>query len=130
MCGTNNTQHNSVEDIVDEIVEIGLSLRCKYHPIAVFVCGLLPRDNNLSINRVYIDKINNYLCSKSKLNGINFINHTDWTLRDGSLKPNLFYADKLHLIEEGNAKLSVSIYHSINPNMPVKSTKLYQSLQN
>ena len=114
---SNNIQHNSVEDIVDGIVEIALSLRRKYHPIIIFVCGLLPCYNNWSVNRVYIDKINNYLCYKFKLNGINFINHTDWTLQDGSLKPNLFYADKLHLIDEGNAKLAVSIYHSINSNV-------------
>ena len=49
-------------------------------------------------------------------NGINFINHTDWTFQDGSLKPNLFYADKLHLIKEGNAKLAASIYNSIDAN--------------
>ena len=44
------------------------------------------------------------------------MNHTDWTFQDGSLKPNLFYANKLHLIEEGKAKLAASIYNSINPN--------------
>ena len=119
MCGTNNIQHNSVEDIIDGIVEIALSLRPKYHPIAIFVCGLLPRDNNCSINRGYTNKINNYLCSKSKSNGGNFINHTDWTLQDGSLKPNLFYTDKLHLIEEGNVKLAASIYNSINHNTSI-----------
>ena len=74
-----------------------------------FVCGLLPSDNNWSINRVYIDEINNYLCCKFKLNGISFINHTARALQDGSLKPNLFYANKLHLIKEGNAKLAASI---------------------
>ena len=116
MCGTNNIQHNPVEDIVDGIVEIALSLRRIYHPIAISVCGSVPRDSNWSINKVYIDEINNYLCCKSKLNGINFINHTDWTFQDGSLKPNLFYADKRHLIEEGNAKLAASIFNSINPN--------------
>ena len=127
MCGTNNIQHNSVEDIVDGIVEIALSLRRIYHPIAIFVCGILPRDSNWSINRVYIDEINNYLCCKSKLNGINFINHTDWTFQDGSLKPNLFYADKLHLIEEGNTKLHR--YSTLSILMPVISMNLYQSLQ-
>ena len=44
MCGTNNIQHNSVEDIVDGIVEIALSLRCIYHPIAIFVCRLFNMD--------------------------------------------------------------------------------------
>ena len=77
MCGTNNIQHNSVEDIVDGIVEISLSLRCIYHPMGIFLCGILPRDSNWSINRAYIDEINTYLCCKSKLNGINFITHTD-----------------------------------------------------
>ena len=109
MCGTNTIQHNSAEDIVDGIVETALLLRCKYHPIAIFVCGIFPRDNNWSINIVYTDEINNNLCCKSKLNGINFINHTDWTLQDGSLKTNLFYVNKLQLIEEGNATLAVSI---------------------
>ena len=65
MCGTNNIQHNSVEDTVEGILEIALSLRRKYHPIAIIFCSLLPRDNNWSINRVHIDKINNYLCCKS-----------------------------------------------------------------
>ena len=116
MCGTNNIQHNSVEYIVDGTVEIALSLRQIYHPIAIFLCGILPHDSNWSINRVYIDETNNYLCDKSKLNGTNFINHIDWTFQDGSLKPNLFYADKLHLIKEGNAKLAASIFNSINPN--------------
>ena len=77
ICGTNNIQHNSVEDIVDGIIETALSLRRKYHPIALFFCGLLPGDNNWSINRVYINEINNYLCYKSRSNGVNFINHTD-----------------------------------------------------
>ena len=108
MCCT-NIQHNSVEDIVDQIVEIALSLRCIYHPTTTFVCDLLPHDNNWSINRVYIDEINNYLCCKFKLNGISFINHAARALQDGSLKPNLFYANKLHLIKEGNAKLAASI---------------------
>ena len=47
MCGINNIQHNCVDDIVDGIVEIALSLRCMYHPIAIFVCSILPQDSNL-----------------------------------------------------------------------------------
>ena len=121
ICGTNNIQHNSVEHFVDGIVKIALSLRRKYHPIAIFACGFLPRDSNWSINRVYINEINNYRCYKSKLNGVNFINHNDGTFQDGSLKPNLFYVDKLHLIEEGNSKLSASIYNSINPNTSINN---------
>ena len=46
MCGTSNIQRNSVEVIVDKIVEITLSLRGQYYPIAISVCGLLPCDND------------------------------------------------------------------------------------
>ena len=46
MCGTNNIQHNSLEDIVDGIVEIALSLKRIYHPITIIVCDILPRDSN------------------------------------------------------------------------------------
>ena len=82
MCGANNIQRNSVEDIVDKIVEISLSLRGQYYPIAISVCSLLPCDNDWSIKRVYTDEINNYVCCKSISNGINFITHTDWSLQD------------------------------------------------
>ena len=116
MCGTNNIQHNSVKDTSDGIVEIALSLRHKYHSIAIFACSLLPRDNNWSINRVYKNKINNYLCYKPILNDVNFINNTNWNLQDGSLRPNLFFTEKLRLMEKRNAKLAVSIYNSISPN--------------
>ena len=44
MCDINNIQHNSVEDIVDGIVEIALSFRRIYHPIAIFVCRLFKMD--------------------------------------------------------------------------------------
>ena len=80
------------------------------------------RDSNWSINRVYINEINNYLCYKSKSNGVNFINQTDWTLQDGSLKPNLFYTDKLHIIEEGSVKLAALIYNSINHNTSINKS--------
>ena len=50
-------------------------------------------------------------------------------MQDGSLKQNLFYADKLHLSEEGNAKLVVSIYNSINLNASFdKSVLIFSKL--
>ena len=90
---------------------------------------MLRRDNNWSLNRVYINEINNYFSYKSKLNGLNFINHTEWTLQDGSVKQNLFYVDKLHLFEEENAKLVLSIYNSINSNASIdKSVSTFSKL--
>ena len=38
---------------------------------------------------------------------------TDWTLANSSLNPDLFYSDKIHLVEKGNSNLSKSIRKSI-----------------
>ena len=106
----------------------GLIYRGRINGVLRFY-GLLPRDNNWSINRVYINEKNNYLSYKSKLNVINFSNHTDWILQDGSLKQNLFYAHKLHLSEEGNAKLVVSICNCISLNASIdKSVSIFSKL--
>ena len=121
LCGTNNTQQDSSEDIVDEILEIAPTLRRKYNHLNVVVCGLLPRDENWSVNRIYLKEINDYLSNECDLNGINFIKSNYWTLQNGSLKANLFYVHNLHLIQDGNIKLSESIVHVIKPNR--KTTK-------
>ena len=115
-CGTNDIQRDSSEDIADGILEIALTLRRKYNHLNNAVCGLLPRDKNWSVNRIYIKEINDYLSYKCDLNGVNFIKPNDWTLRNGSLKADLFHFDNLHLIKDGNTKLSESIVNIIKPN--------------
>ena len=44
LCGTNNIQRDSSEDIVDGILEIALTLRRKYNHLSIIVCSLLPCD--------------------------------------------------------------------------------------
>ena len=61
MCGTNNINVDPVEDIVDGIIDIALSLKKKYQHITVTVCGLIPRDESWSVNRININEINNHL---------------------------------------------------------------------
>ena len=124
LCGTNNIQRDSSEDIVDGILEIALSLKRKYHHLNIVVCGLLPRDANWSVNRIYINEINDYLSYKCGLNDFNFVKPKDWTLHNGSLKPNLFYMDNLHLVEEGNMKLSESIINVIKPNKNIPTESI------
>ena len=53
--------------------------------------------------------------SKCDFNGVNFVKRKDSTLQNSSLKANLFYVDNLHLIENGNIKLSESIVSVIKP---------------
>ena len=115
MCGTNNIQHDSVEDITGGIIDISSQLRRIYKNSNVIVCGLLPRDESWSVNRVYIKELNEYLHHKCNFIGVTFIDQIDWTSQNGSLKSNLYYDDNLHLIEEGNAKLAALIYKHINP---------------
>ena len=55
MCGTNNINVDPVEDIVDGIIDIALSLKKKYQHITVTVCGLIPRDESWSVNRININ---------------------------------------------------------------------------
>ena len=50
VCGTKSNEIN-VEDTVHGIVEVALSLRRKYHPLTIVVCGLFPRHDNWSVNR-------------------------------------------------------------------------------
>ena len=116
LCGTNNIQQHSSEDIVGGILEIALTLRRKYNHLNIDVCCLLPRDENCSVNQIYLKEINDYLSFKCDLNGINFIKPNNWTLHNGSLKANLFYVDNLHLIQDRNIKLSESIVSVIKPN--------------
>ena len=91
LCGTNNIQQESLEDIVDEILEIALTLRRKCNHLNIVVCDLLPRDENW----IYIKEMNDYLSDKCDLNGVNFIKPNDWTLRNGFLKANLVYVHNL-----------------------------------
>ena len=50
------------------------------------------------------------------MNGVHFIKTKDWTLQNSSLKATIFYVDNLHLIEDGDIKLSESILNVIKPN--------------
>ena len=124
LCGTNNIQRDSSEYITGGILEIALSLKRKYHHLNFVICGLLPRDVNWSVNRIYINEINDYLLYKCSLNDFNFVKPKDWTLHNGSLKPNLFYMDNLHLVEEGNMKLSKSIINVIKPNKNIPTESI------
>ena len=60
------------------------------------------------------------------MNDFKFVKPKDWTLHNGSLKPNLFYMDNLHLVEEGNIKLSELIINVIKPNknLPTESISI------
>ena len=75
---------------------------------------MLPLDGSWSINRVLIKEVNEILkvkCSKSFFTYISY--DSCWTVANGSLNPDLFFLDNVHLVEKGNLKLAESIFSSI-----------------
>ena len=84
------------EDIVDGIIEINIAIGC-----------ILPHDASCSINWVHIEEVNEILKAESSKSLFIYINYGGcWTVANGSLKPDLFFLDNLHLLEKGNQKLA------------------------
>ena len=90
---------------------------------------MLPRDASWSINRVLIKEVNQILkanCSKSFFIYIGY--DSCWTFANGSLNPDLFFSDNVHLVEKGNLKLAESIFISIKNYNDVTCNKHKQFL--
>ena len=78
------------------------------------IFGILPRDDSWSVNRVSIKTVNQILKIKCYESSYTFAIHdSGWTLADGSLNADLYYSDRLHLVEKGNLNLAESIFNSI-----------------
>ena len=98
LCGTSNLFTDSPLDIADCIVNIGSCLYEKSSSVNVFICGLIPRDESWSVNRVLIKNVNRilkYLCLKFDFSYIDQSNGQ--TLPNGNLNHALFFKDSLHL---------------------------------
>ena len=114
LCDTNNLQQDSQEGIVDSIIPIGHCFKKRHHHINIFICRLLPRDECTSTNRVYIIETNKTLKVKCPLNKFIFLDQDTYcTEPNGCLNSDMFYLDKLHLVEKGNLVLAESICRSI-----------------
>ena len=104
----------SPEDITDGIIEVASTFKSKYGYISTFFCCILPLDFNWSVNQVYIKEVNHILKTKCSQSCFTFIcSDSDWTLSNGSLDPDFFYLDNVHLVENGNLKLAESIFSLI-----------------
>ena len=90
-------------------------LKYKFNNPNIFICGLLPRNECFSINRVIIDEINDLLSFKCSINNLHFTDQSNrWTLNNGTLDFLLFYSDDLHLVEKGNLEHGKSILKAID----------------
>ena len=107
LCGTNNLRLDSPKDFADGILEIARSFETNYSCFNVIICGILPRDDSWSVNRVSIKKVKQILKLKCYESSYAFVSHDNgWTLADGSLNVDLFYSDRLYLVEKENLKLA------------------------
>ena len=99
LCGSNNLFQNSPADIADGIIEIAQTFHFSYNSINIAIGSILPRDATSSINWVVIKEVNEILkakCSKSFFIYIGYDNC--WNFANGSLNPDLFFSDNVHLM--------------------------------
>ena len=124
VCGTNNIYHDSAEDIADGILVIGLQLLKKYPNLNVLISGILPREEKNTSTRLKIEKINDILLNTCKrcLNLFFMAQDDNFTTNDGALNNQLYFYDKIHLVEEGNFKLAKTFANKI------KSIKLMPAI--
>ena len=127
MCSTNTLHLDALDDITDGIIEIGPTVKRLCSSDNVFICGVLPSDCYWSINRVYITDVNEFLELKCVWFSFSYIGqNNDWNLANGSLNPDLFYSDKVHLVEKRNSELSKSIHKSIEDFYDTGNVNRYQ----
>ena len=91
------------------------SSKAKYSYIDVVICGIMPRDNSWIVNWVSIKDVNQILKLKCYKSSYNFVSYNSgWTFANDSLNEDLYYSERLHLVEKENLKLAESIFHSID----------------
>ena len=114
LCGTSSLFTGSPLDIGDCVVNIGSCLHRKSSSVNVFVCGLIPRDESCSVNRVLIKGVNRILKNLCLKYDFSYVDKSNgWTFPNVDLDTSLFFRDSLHLIEERNVKLAKLIINSI-----------------
>ena len=115
LCGTIKINKDSSHEIVQGLIAIGSSFKIQFNNSNIFICGLIPRDECFSINRVIIDEIKDLLSFKCSVNNFNFIDQSNgWPLNNGTLDFLLFYLDGLHLVKDGYLEFGKSILKVID----------------
>ena len=114
LCGTNNLLLDSPKDIVNGVLKIARSFIINYSCANAIICAILARNGSWSVNRVSIKKTNQTVkleCHKSSYTFVSY--DSGWTPAHGSFNADLYYSDRLHLVEKRNLKLSELIFNLI-----------------
>ena len=113
-CGTNNLDTDNPEAIANGITSIGRMLKEKCRGVNIILSAILARDQeSTSMRRRLINETNHFLQINCKRNNLLFLQHNDWVSENGTLKPELFYKDNLHLVEYGNRRFARGIQQFI-----------------
>ena len=106
LCGTNNLFQDSPEGTADGIVEIVQTFQSSYNSINIAIGGILPRDASWSINWVLIKEVSQILKAKCFKSFFIYIGCDSCsTFANGSLNPDLFFLENVHLVEKGKFKI-------------------------
>ena len=82
----------------------------------IIISDIFPRDECCSVSRIITDEINNILAEKCSLHGFDFIVVIKYARfrENRMLNSNLYLTDNVHLIRQGNAKLTLVFLVAIN----------------
>ena len=130
-CGTNNLDTDSPDEISDGLICIALFFQKGMKHLQIVVSGLIHRDpintkrrQKLSeVNQLLQDKCTNYANVNFQKPGI------DWTTLDGGFNKTFYYKDNIHLLENGNKKLALSIKTKLD-NIRVNCREIKSSTNN
>ena len=113
LCGVNNIDSNTPEDIAQSILLCGTSLKSKISNSIITIISILPRDRSHSMRREKITNINRILKNECNINRLHYLPlHDDWLDKKNDLNISLYHTDLLHLSRDGNTKLSKAITKS------------------
>ena len=110
LSGTNNLDHNPLEELVNGIILSRISARNQCPNATILLISLLPCGKKGLIRRGNINITNNLLEEKSGKHDLYLLKHNKfWLNVDQSFNMNVFYEDGLHLIKERNELLAKEI---------------------
>ena len=110
-CGTNNLDMDNPDKISDRLICITLLFQKRLKHLQIIVNGIIPRDATNTRRQQKLLEVNQLLRDKcTSYNSVYFLKpDTDWTNLDGGLNKTFYYKDNIHLLENGNKKLALSI---------------------
>jgi len=108
LCGTNNINVDTPEDIARGILLCGNSVRNYSTESVINILPLLPRGRGNSLERYKIVAVNKILEMEWKSNKLFFldISKKEWMYDNNELNLSLYHTDCLHFSEKGIIKLS------------------------